>query len=314
MRHPHLLVRIARQRSDLINAPAAPRLVPWRCTQTTKNTTSAALLLQLAAIPQVILSATTLTMGNGGHQRMKNTGVDEAVVNTVSTPQSAEDENAGTTDHPRPGEEPWRPELVDMNRIDHRMTVEETIHSVSPTFDDEEKGVAESPGRSLVKDPTNTPQEPAASPKSSAKCGLCSKRMSREGCTRQACLQCCSDDNCESHRKSKENAIWKQQVLSGTTDVQNMVNAIRKKTIRKGRFREIGFRYQGDTVIIWDLREYRRNSKWKEDAMRKSARRSAREEQVTSDGLQPFRSLGSRRKRFHRLIEEHYKRSAGSGK
>lgn len=158
----------------------------------------------------------------------------------------------------------------------------------------------------VAKDTKNAPKTATTS----TKCIVCSKRVAREGCTMTACLQCCTDDSCESHRKPKANALWKAQVLEGTTDTQLLVKQIRSRAVCKGRFREKGFRYQGDTIVIWDLRQYMRNQKWRDDAIRKSARRNAREECDGLVGKRTFRKpLGNSRKRFHRLIEEHHQRS-----
>ena len=136
---------------------------------------------------------------------------------------------------------------------------------------------------------------------SNVKCGKCSKRMAREGCTQLACLQCCDDFNgCESHRKPRAHALWKEQVLAGTTDVQSLAAAKRKMRIPAGRvFREPGFVYQGDTVVIWDLRAFARNPKWREEAIRKSIRRS----KVTPRHIPRLRNS---RKRFRRLMTELY--------
>lgn len=42
------------------------------------------------------------------------------------------------------------------------------------------------------------------------------------------------------------------------------------------KFREPGFVYLGDTVVIWNIHEYLANPKWKEDALRKSMKRKER--------------------------------------
>lgn len=139
-----------------------------------------------------------------------------------------------------------------------------------------------------------------ATPLPNAKCGKCNKRVAREGCTQLACLQCCDDETgCESHKKPRAHALRKEQVLAGTTEVQRLAAAKRSMRIPAGRFfREPGFVYQGDTVVIWDLRAYARNPKWKEEAVRKSMRRS----KATRHSL--VRRLRNSRKRFHRIMNE----------
>jgi hypothetical protein len=86
----------------------------------------------------------------------------------------------------------------------------------------------------------------------------------------------------------------------------------RSKLLKHGRFREPGFVYQGDTVIIWSLRDYISNPKWREDALRKSNRRRAR----TTDAMEATdltqklsKPRRNRRKRFRRTMESLYKKS-----
>jgi len=139
------------------------------------------------------------------------------------------------------------------------------------------------------------------------KCGKCQKRLAREGCTQLACLLCCSDvDGCETHKKPRAQALLKEQILAGTTETQK--NAAAKRRVRipeTGRFfREPGFVYQGDTVVIWDLRAYVSNPKWREDAQRKAMRRQR------ARGLEAHHPpLRTSRKRFHRIVEKLYRQS-----
>ena len=94
------------------------------------------------------------------------------------------------------------------------------------------------------------------------------------GCTQSVCLKCCTDiQGCIVHKEQRDQAMFRDQVLQGTTDLQKALQEKRSKLIVKGRFRESGFTYMGDTVIIWNLREYLANSKWKEEALRKSSKR-----------------------------------------
>jgi hypothetical protein len=154
--------------------------------------------------------------------------------------------------------------------------------------------------------------EPSPQTASSNKCMQCSKRFAVKGCTQTACTQCCCDETCEKHKRLREQAEWKEQVISGTTWVQSEARMKRSKLLKHGRFREPGFVYQGDTVIIWSLRDYIRNPKWREDALRKSNRRRARTTDVmeatdlTKILSKPRRS---RRQRFHRMMESLYRKS-----
>jgi len=135
------------------------------------------------------------------------------------------------------------------------------------------------------------------------KCSKCKKRQSREGCTQDACLQCCSDGSCEKHRKSKDNAMFRDHVLTGTTSVQLLAKEQRAKAIRPGRFHEPGFQFQGDTIVIWNIYEYMGNPKWRDDAVRKSIRRRARDLIKVS--------VGSKRKRksLEEIVKDLHKKN-----
>ena len=136
------------------------------------------------------------------------------------------------------------------------------------------------------------------------KCAKCQKRMAREACTQAACLNCCDDlEGCETHKKPRAQALLKEQILAGTTEVQKLAAAKRRMRIpASGRFfKEPGFVYQGDTVVIWDVRAFARNAKWREDAVRKSARRQRA--LVLEDH---HRTLRTSRKRFRRIVQNWY--------
>jgi len=89
------------------------------------------------------------------------------------------------------------------------------------------------------------------------------------------CLKCCTDEDCPVHKEQREQVLWKEQVMKGMTPQQKSLrDQVMKKQIPKGRFREPGFTYLGDTVILWSLQEYFNHPKWKEDAIRKSQKRN----------------------------------------
>jgi hypothetical protein len=101
-------------------------------------------------------------------------------------------------------------------------------------------------------------------------------------------------------------------VWNGTSEVQRDAKNKRAKLItNKGqlmRFREPGFVYMGDTVMIWNLQDYLQNPKWKEDALRKSSKRKARQEDIEGEGSRRSVGTGSR-KRFRRVMERLYEQT-----
>jgi hypothetical protein len=115
----------------------------------------------------------------------------------------------------------------------------------------------------------------------------------------------------------KEKQQWKEQVLAGTTDIQKQAREKRQLLLCKKRFREPGFKYVGDTVMIWNIYEYAQNSKWRDDAIRRSNRRKALEQGYSvpsssqdmkqlQDSITPVRTST---KRFRRMFEKLYQDS-----
>lgn len=149
---------------------------------------------------------------------------------------------------------------------------------------------------------------------SKEKCVICRTRNLREGCTRLACLVCCDDiEKCEAHRKPRLQAEFKTSIMEGTHFIQQEAARIRSLRIppmarRLLNVREPNILYQGDTVVIWDIRSYGGNARWKDDAIRKSNKRKL---STTNQELQLHQSnavkrLRNNRKRFHRVIEKLY--------
>ena len=97
----------------------------------------------------------------------------------------------------------------------------------------------------------------------------------------------------------------REQIMSGTTAVQLALQTKKSKAIGKGRFREPGFTFMGDTVIIFSLKEYLANPKWKDDALRKANKRRARESGNTTVVV----GWRNNRKRFRMIMQKLYEKS-----
>lgn len=161
----------------------------------------------------------------------------------------------------------------------------------------------------------------------SKKCGKCQKRVASKGCVVSCCVQCCDDETCEKHLQVKEKQKWKEQVLAGTTEIQEQAREKRQRLLHKKRFREPGFKYVGDTVVIWNIYEYAQNNKWRDDAIRRSNRRKAREQdsavppssllstaanKTSQDDMKQSRTIKpgrSSNKRFRHMFEKLYQES-----
>jgi hypothetical protein len=94
--------------------------------------------------------------------------------------------------------------------------------------------------------------------------------------------------------------------LEGTTDVQQLAVAKRRALLRKSRFRETGFQYTGDTVVVWNVTDYYDNPKWREDARRRAKRRQQQAEDGIQDPTQVRQALKSSRKRFRKWVEDRH--------
>ena len=109
-------------------------------------------------------------------------------------------------------------------------------------------------------------------------CSQCKTRRATRDCTQTRCFNCCDPSiHCEKHQIVRQRNKEKQDILAGTHEIQRIAKELRNKKLTKGRFREKGFVYTGDTVVIWNVYEYNQNPKWREDAIRRSIRRKARD-------------------------------------
>lgn len=94
--------------------------------------------------------------------------------------------------------------------------------------------------------------------------------------------------------------MWKENVLAGTSDLQKRAALLRKRRLSPGTFREPLFLYVGDSIVLWSLREYIKNPKWKEEAIRKSKRRTA--------GMAQYAGYRKRRP-LTQIVDELYEKS-----
>lgn len=91
--------------------------------------------------------------------------------------------------------------------------------------------------------------------------------------------------------------------MSGTTDINKKAEARRASKIIPGSFREPGFLYLNQTITIWNRNKFMANRKWKEDAIRRSEKRKARD----ASSMKPV--LRNSRKRFWTIMEDLYRKS-----
>lgn len=92
-------------------------------------------------------------------------------------------------------------------------------------------------------------------------------------CLQSACIQCCKDPKCEPHREAREALRKNKSILDGTDAITRMATKKRNSKVAKGSFHDDNIQYFGETVVIWNIREFMNVTKWREDAMRRSKRK-----------------------------------------
>ena len=95
----------------------------------------------------------------------------------------------------------------------------------------------------------------------------------RTECSQLSCLKCCTDLDCVIHNMLRAQALEKMTILNGTHPINLQADERRKKTIKPGTFSETSFKYIGDSVILFSLKDYFSDTKIRDDIIRKSKNR-----------------------------------------
>jgi hypothetical protein len=133
-----------------------------------------------------------------------------------------------------------------------------------------------------------------------------------------ACFTCCDDEHCSTHAEVREQQQYRELVLAGQAPTQILAREKRAKAIPPGSSHEPGFSYLGDTVVVWDLHQYMANPVWREDALRKTKKRKARQlnHEISGDAAaaaaRPAKKK-NRRQRFAETMEALYQKSLSAG-
>ena len=64
-----------------------------------------------------------------------------------------------------------------------------------------------------------------------------------------------------------------QSILDGNDIITRLATQKRKCKVVKGAFHDSNIQYFGETVVIWNIREFMNVTKWREDAIRRSKRK-----------------------------------------
>ncbi len=136
-----------------------------------------------------------------------------------------------------------------------------------------------------------------------------------QACSMKACFTCCTDPNCEGHREQYE----RLSIVEGTHPLQKLASKQRASAVKIGAFRDDAFHFLGETINVWDFREYMKNPKWRDESIRKSRRFVRDTDHIIcnisgSGGKRKMdvghnTIVGTRRKRFKAIMEELHKNS-----
>lgn len=89
-------------------------------------------------------------------------------------------------------------------------------------------------------------------------------------------------------------------MLDGTDRITQAAKKKRESKVGPGAFHDSNLQYFGDTVVIWDVKEFMANPKWREDAMRRSRNRK----DVDSMKLVDLGAVAGKKKRKRRGGDE----------
>ena len=76
-----------------------------------------------------------------------------------------------------------------------------------------------------------------------------------------------------------------QSILDGNDIITRMATQKRKCKVAKGAFHESNIQYFGETVVIWNIREFMNVTKWREDAIRRSKRKVMVDDNSSAGGV-----------------------------
>ena len=146
----------------------------------------------------------------------------------------------------------------------------------------------------------------------------CIFRFIIPACTQKACIRCCTDKTCPGHYEQRAKEAEKKSIVDGTHPIMVLANEKRKRKIPPGRFRDESFKYLGETILIWSVRDFLANDKWREDAIRRSRRNTEARE---TERLVQLKELGGKKvpgtsikkegrgRRFQRVMDALYQQS-----
>lgn len=103
-----------------------------------------------------------------------------------------------------------------------------------------------------------------------------------------------SNATSETRRRADRHKRYIESILNGSDEITIAAKAKRSSRVGSGVFVETNIEYFGDTVVLWDMREFMNVPKWREDAMRRS-RGMKKDNVVVGRGV----GSGSKRKGFN---------------
>lgn len=149
------------------------------------------------------------------------------------------------------------------------------------------------------------------------KCVKCGKRYKKSGCSQQACLKCCSDENCDGHRALRGEKRRQDEIFAGTHNINRLARRQRSLAVKNRAFTEPSFHFLNETLLIWSSKDFLANPKWREDAIRRSVKNKRSREAMLGDAAratiqQAKKKNEGRRKKFQRVMEQLYEASVAT--
>lgn len=99
-----------------------------------------------------------------------------------------------------------------------------------------------------------------------------------------------SNATTETRRRADRHKRYIESILNGSDEITIAAKAKRSSRVGPRMFVEANIEYFGDTVVLWEMREFINVPKWREDAMRRSRR-------MKKDNVVIGRGVGSGSKR-----------------
>ena len=171
---------------------------------------------------------------------------------------------------------------------------------------------------------------PSAAPQP---CKKCTVKKSKAGCRTQTCIACCKDTNCAAHNEARSRQVNQAKLLSGDNVQARLAKYLREGKLARasqtgpyaglgGDFFEQCFDYHGETVKVWDLRDFVKDPRCVTDLSRRFKGAGRRGDQQGGKGAAEVMVKGTKEREAWRArkanvyrakMKEMFERMGGEG-